>query len=131
MNTIEQRKDGWYWWNETWTEDYGPYPAYRDALTAQRRYVDEVLDANNAWQPTIGEYVWWTPRSDLSHEHGSVRRPVKVVADAPSNHDWLVWTMMGAGVWYGVDIPVDAYEIKPMSEMEFIALASTYPEMTL
>ena len=30
--------NGWYFWNETWSDSYGPYGSYAKAHSALRRY---------------------------------------------------------------------------------------------
>ena len=42
MKIITQNKDGsWYFWNETWTFEYGPYNTEELARKAFREYCKE------------------------------------------------------------------------------------------
>ena len=43
MTEIEEREDGWYWWDETWTTATGPYPMRHEAEDALDEYVEYLL----------------------------------------------------------------------------------------
>jgi len=38
MNVITHRKDGWYFIDETWSDEYGPYRSRRKASRKLRKY---------------------------------------------------------------------------------------------
>jgi len=38
MNIITHRKDGWYFINETWSEEYGPFKSKRIAKRELKKY---------------------------------------------------------------------------------------------
>lgn len=40
---IEQREDGWYFWEETWAHDQGPFPTRAECEAALNEYVDRYL----------------------------------------------------------------------------------------
>ena len=37
-NPIQQDTDGWYFWEETWAEQQGPFDSKREAKKAWREY---------------------------------------------------------------------------------------------
>lgn len=44
MDTVFQSKDGnWYFWDETWTWDYGPYASKEMALAALALYCKQLM----------------------------------------------------------------------------------------
>lgn len=45
---VHQHKDGsWFWFEETWSDEYGPFTSRDDAEESCKRYVREVLGVTN------------------------------------------------------------------------------------
>ena len=44
MDPIHQYKDGWYFWDETWTFRHGPYSGYYHARVVFNWYCKEYLN---------------------------------------------------------------------------------------
>ena len=43
-NPVHQHKDGtWWWYDETWADENGPYETKDAALLAMKKYVEEML----------------------------------------------------------------------------------------
>lgn len=80
------------------------------------------------WHPQLGDYVWWTPRRDIATVYGAEERPTRVVAEAlATDFDWIVRLLDELNT----EVLVDAYEIRPMAEMEFLALVAARPDLQL
>lgn len=40
---VEYRPDGWYFWDETWVFDHGPFETQQECREALLRYAEECL----------------------------------------------------------------------------------------
>lgn len=45
---VEEAEDGWYFWDETWTGCFGPFPTREEANFASIKYAVEVLDGSDS-----------------------------------------------------------------------------------
>lgn len=119
MKIIES--NGHFFWEDPWLScfTHGPFPSKQEAVKSYaatkamgRRMVRE-------WFPTLGDYVWCEPQ-------GFMRFPAQVVKEAlASDYDWVIEALEGRSVRL-----VMGYEISPMTDMEVIAVAAAYPEIT-
>jgi len=41
-NCIEQREDGWIFWNEVWSDFYGPYPTKEECMKKLELYLSHL-----------------------------------------------------------------------------------------
>jgi hypothetical protein len=46
---IQQEPDGWYFWDEVWSDRYGPYPTRNKAIFEQSKYCAECLGVDCDW----------------------------------------------------------------------------------
>lgn len=37
-NPVHEEKDGWWFWNETWSHRYGPYRSKKEAIFQLKEY---------------------------------------------------------------------------------------------
>jgi ABC-type ATPase with predicted acetyltransferase domain len=40
MNPIFEENGQWFFWDETWSDPYGPYASRKEAVEALRKYID-------------------------------------------------------------------------------------------
>lgn len=125
--TYDEEEDGYYWWDETGSNKFGPFPTYSDAALSQRHYALVELDGTRK-DPEVGHLAWWIPRAALSSTHGYDRRPVSVLQGAPpeSRYDWEI---LALGSTTRVD--VYSFELTVMTEMDVIAVAAAYPDLEI
>lgn len=43
VEIVHWRDGQWYFWNETWADEYGPYPTRIEAVKALKEYCKVVL----------------------------------------------------------------------------------------
>lgn len=46
-NPIEEKSDGWYFWDETWAHAHGPFCTYEEAIFLLGRYCSHLEIENN------------------------------------------------------------------------------------
>lgn len=126
--SVKKIDGAWYWFDETWDRYPTAYATREEAIAVQNRYIDEVLDGSSHRQTLKpGDYAWWEPHGRPGKTPCKIIRLREPEEESWGAPHWVIRTLTGP---QGLRI-ADADDLKPMIEMEVLAVARAWSDVKL
>lgn len=109
---VHEDDAGWWYWDEFWSERYGPYPSKEAAEEFMRRYA-RICIQGREWSPHVGEIVRLV-RNDLS-------TALCEVVDPTSHHPRPPYSWSVRLLETGQVLEVYTLALDPVSPLEALA----------